>query len=272
MIEKIIKRINQGFELEKNRSPDNVGVKGYIKRRLNKDKSPLTLISIVLNNLCNLNCFSCLAKPNTDPYIEKSETVDVFLRNIASWNPGSAVVFSGGEVTLLPDDLLNEIFRVTQENNRKVVLLTNGARLIDFDYVDHVILDNHGINEKAVKEYEKALIKEKIEYTIRKTIYHKDAEKGRLGNISKGARCKDWLKTITLWRGAVFPCCSSCYLDSWDEDCSLIQALLTNGWNYANENLYEVIKDWRNTLPGIMFKKCLLSCWVDSEKSVWRKI
>jgi organic radical activating enzyme len=270
--EKIITRLYKGIEFEKDRDPDNKGIKGFVKRRLSKRKSPSANISIVLNNKCNLNCFACSVKPNTDRYETSAEEVNKFLNNIKRWKPNSGVIFSGGEITLMKPEKLQDIFIACRWHNRKVIVLTNGARKIDLKYVDHVILDNHGKNEKAVLDFEQLLIKEEKPYTMRKTIWHRDNEAVRGRSITKGARCHYWLDSISLWKKAVYPCCVSCNLDSWDEDNKLRKALLKAGWSYSNILLSDYIENWRNTLPPIMFKKCMLSCWTDAENNQWGKI
>jgi hypothetical protein len=270
--EKIVTRLYKGIEFERDRAPDNKGISGFIKRRISPGvAAPNANISIVLNNVCNLNCFACSAKPNTDRYQTSAAEVDEFLTNITGWKPNTGVIFSGGEITLMEPENLKEIFRVTKGHDRKVVVLTNAAREIDLRNVDHVIVDNHGKNEKAVLKFEQLLIKENMSYTMRKTIWHRDNEAVRGRSITKGARCHYWLTGVSLWKQTVYPCCVSCYLDSWDGENSLKYALDRSGWKSTNKNLAECIENWRTTLPPLMYKKCLLSCWTDAENNVWGK-
>ncbi|MCX5726100.1 MAG: radical SAM protein, partial [Candidatus Saganbacteria bacterium] len=77
---------------------------------------------------CNLNCKYCYA-----PHTNRADmTLDEIKKTIIAHN-GKAIAISGGEPTLR-DDLL-EIIAIAKGAGKKTVLLTNGLKLADLEYV-----------------------------------------------------------------------------------------------------------------------------------------
>lgn len=104
----------------------------FYKELLNKElreyRNPPGDLAIALTHLCNLDCNIC--------YFPQREVDDIPLEDIKkmiSRFSGRFIWLTGGEPTLRDD--LNQIIEYAVGIGKDVVLLTNGIRLADFNYV-----------------------------------------------------------------------------------------------------------------------------------------
>ena len=89
---------------------------------------------IDITNRCNLACPNCYQEPDN---MSKDKAIGYFLEIIKSWpDNGFAVALCGAEPTVRKD--LPEFVRAIQAlpNPRGIMILTNGVRLADLEYVE----------------------------------------------------------------------------------------------------------------------------------------
>jgi hypothetical protein len=212
---------------------------------------------------------------NPPPDETTVEEIIVFLQKMVYYAPGSTVMLTGGEPTAYDHGKLKEICDEIHLHGFKVALLTNGYKLIPVDWVDYIILDKHGeANEGSIKHWEDHLKAHGRDIDYRDKYYHMDIPYSIEGNITKGARCNNWIQTLTLWRDVVYPCCNIMCAAWWAGDYGdiLDPALRKNGWTITNPELANTIRNWRDTLPAEAYRTCTLQCWRDAPRTKWVKI
>jgi len=197
-----------------------------------------------------------------------------FLRNLGEYAPGSTVMLTGGEPTAVDHGKLKTVCSLIHDHGYKVALLTNGFKLIPVEWVDYIILDKHGINDADISKWEAHLEEAGRDIDYRDKYFHMDIPYSMDGNITKGARCNNWIYTLTLWRDVVYPCCNMMCVAWWNNDYGdiLAPALRKAGWNADNLELADDIRAWRTTLPGEAYRTCTLGCWRDAPRTRWVKI
>jgi len=262
-----------------NRPPPEQGLKAFIRRRLSP--SPVKFIperrmNLFLNRYCNLSCFSCGAMGMNPPRDETSlEEVGAFLKNIDGYQPGTTFMITGGEPTAIEHGKLKKICDLIHLHGCKTALLTNGFRLVPTDWFDYVLLDKHGINDEEIAKWEAHLKDANHEtYEFREKSWHFDVPYAKKDNLTEGARCGNWINSVSLWKDVVYPCCNIMCVAWWDGDIDqdLAGSLRDAGWSAYNPDLVETILNWRETLPGEAYRLCMIKCWRGATKTKWRKI
>lgn len=245
---------------------------------------PLKKINLCVNNFCNLQCFSCVSlcdKPmgenvwRDQPRTMNPEILDVALKALMEYDKYEAVTFAGGEPTASPIKELKELAFIVRENDLKSIVLTNGYRvnkldLWDFDYF---VLDDHGINEGDIRSSIRYFKEHGFQrYNVISTRLHRDFSKAReKGIVSRGLHCSGW-GSLTIWKDLIYPCCSMPQLEGWDNDKVVSDSLFKAGWTVSNPDLVDTLKNWKNTIPGEVLKKCYFSCWRDHKEYEERNI
>jgi hypothetical protein len=235
---------------------------------------------IHMNNYCNLSCFSCGALSHTPmgsntfrdkPRDTEPWQAELFFKRIENYRPHSFIRLSGGEPTLSPH--LEDIVAVTQKYGRKVSLLTNGARLMEYDpfIFDNIGLDNHGTNEELLMECVEFLESKNYRaYDIFNNIIHHDLELRRRGPRIHNTRSCTSLRLTTLWQDLVSPCCASFLVEGWDNHTRVTDTLREAGWTIHNPNLVWLIKNLRESIPDIFYESCFTGCWQVKHKGLSR--
>ena len=261
------------------RPPPDQGWRGFIKRRINPPPRRFVFderMGLFLNRYCNLNCYSCAAMGMNPPRDETNiEEISSYLKNIEGYNPRATFLLTGGEPTAIDHGKLKRICDLIHENGYTIALLTNGFKLIPTDWIDYIMLDKHGINDEDIAKWEVHLKKENRDlYEFREKQWHMDIPYAMKDNLTEGARCGAWMKSITLWKDVVYPCCNLMCVAWWNNDIDqkLASALRDAGWNAHNPNLIETLLNWRETLPGEAYKLCMTQCWRGASKTKWMKI
>lgn len=230
---------------------------------------------IITNNFCNMGCYSCSALCNrpigSNPFrwkkhITPIEDISKFLKLIEGYRPKYWIRLSGGEVTLCPPEYVKEICELSHQHGRPISLLTNGAKIKDFNphWFDFIHLDEHTANEKNI--YEVARHFKEINYPhfqILTTKIHRDLELQRTNNVTKGLQCDAWLQAVSLWRETIYPCCVIPFLDGWNNDTKIRESLQEYGWSIHNPNLVQTMGNYRQTTPPQVAYACQLQCWKD---------
>jgi hypothetical protein len=246
------------------------------RRRVKNELDSQKQIIVNVNNFCNLDCFSCGSmcdKPFNNPWRDKPRVidpidVDMALEQILEYQKYDTVTLAGGEPTTIPLNTLKILSNVIRSYSLKVHILTNAYRInkIDADYFDYITLDDHGTNSKAINEAVQTLHAQGYEnYFIKSTLIHKDYDLAlTTPTISQGVKCWGWLQP-TIWLDIVYPCCGMPQMEGWHNDTILRDSLRRNGWKTKNPELAEVLRNWRETIPPEVLKKCLFSCWKHRE-------
>jgi len=257
------------------RSPDSRGPIAYLLRKINPRKTiPDRHIGIFLTTQCNLNCFSCSALGMSPrPKVEHTslEDIELFLEQMAYLHPYSYVTLIGGEPTAYP--WLREACELVRKYGFKPTMITNGYKIVPPEWFDYIIIDLHGdTNQQQIKKWKELLEESNITWGMYKKQYHRDVRVALEDNITKGARCSNWLKPLTLWKNIVYPCCNLMCVEWWNNDHSSTLALKKAGWTTDNLNLSWTIKNWRRTLPPSVYRMCTIKCWKDADKARWGKV
>ena len=266
--------IKQALKRDSLRSPQNKGVLSYIQRKVKpRKKIPNRYFSIFLTTHCNLNCFSCGALGmNPRPKIEYTtlKQIEEFLELMQGIKPNSYIMLTGGEPTLYPE--LEEACELIRNYGFHPSMLTNGCKIVPVKWFDAIMLDDHGpSNSKEVKAWIKHLTGSNIIWDVHQKQWHQDMNFAMDGNITKGLRCSNFLKPLTLWKDVIYPCCNIMCLQWWhDQDIS--EAFKRARWTIHNGDFAETFRLWRDTLPLEFFKMCSLQCWRDTSQRKWVKL
>lgn len=256
------------------RPPSKKGLLSFIQRKLFPRKdSGERYLSLFLTTRCNLECFSCAAL-GMNPVRMDTRTDDVFdfIHNLRGYRMGSTVMLTGGEPTLLNKDKLKKICDILHNYRYKVSMLTNGAVQVPPEWFDFIFLDRHGVNDVEIDGWIELLENSDTPYDVHQKQEHQDIRYAMDDNITKGARCANWLKPLTLWGNTVYPCCNLMCVQWWNNDNVVQPALIKAGWTSSNPDLVDTVLNWRETMPPEVFKLCQLGCWKDADKAKWAEI
>ena len=253
------------------------------RQRVKNEFTSLKQIILNVNNYCNLECFSCASlcdQPYNNPWRDQPRMIDPLNVEKALWYLASVdayevVTLTGGEPTAADLDTLRHLSRIIRWNKLRVCLYTNGFRLKEIgpNTFDYIVLDDHGINSEDIKAAIEYLEENRFKnYYVIETKRHRDyGEALRRSMTSPGVHCWGWLQP-TLWLDIVYPCCHMAQMEGWGNDTVIRDSLRRHGWTVNNPDLAEVMKDWRNTIPAEVIKKCLFSCWKYREPYFTRNI
>lgn len=261
------------------RPPPDRGLIPYIKRKTSPPLRKFVFeerMGIFLNRYCNLKCYSCAAMGMNPPSDETTlEEIKAYLKNIEGYKPGATFMLTGGEPTAIDHGKLKTICDLVHDRGYTTALLTNGFKLIPTKWIDYIMLDKHGINDDDIAKWELHLKNEKREiYEFREKQWHMDIPYAMKDNLTEGARCDAWMNSITLWKDVVYPCCNLMCVAWWhgDIDQDLAGSLRDAGWSAYNPDLVDTMINWRETLPGEVYRICMTKCWRESSKTKWVKI
>lgn len=253
-------------------APHERGIVQRIKRRMKRGKRKLERpLSIFLNNYCNLDCYSCAALgmiTRLPPVNTSLDDIEKFLIHMEKLHPGKSIMLTGGEPTMYP--FLREVCDLVHSYGFKVSMLTNGFKVFSPELFDFIILDYHGENKEKLAEWTSLLEKSEVEWDIRSKQHHQDIPFAMKDNITKGARCSNWLNPLTLWQNVVYPCCNIMCVEWWHDTFEVTMSLINSGWIVDNSNLVKCIENWRESLPSEFYRLCTIGCWKDANKALWK--
>lgn len=250
----------------------------YKTRRHAKDH-----VMVLVTNVCNLSCYSCSAlcdysfgsNPFRDtPYVMPPEMLDEFLSNISDYNPDYWIRLEGGEVSTVPHDTLLKYIEIIHSHGRKVDTLSNGYKLLDYpaDLFDYVMLDEHIQNQELIKKIVKYYDNNGYEnYLIHPMHHHIDLGLQRKNNTAPGVKCRNWMDRITLYKGVIYPCCMSPFLEGWDNKICQTPALIKAGYTYNNKHLTELINNWEKHIPEEAINTCINGCSRGGKNIRWHR-
>ncbi len=264
------------FRLNKDTAPNSRGLLKNLKRKwIPKKVIPNRFLSIFLNRYCNLNCFSCAAlgmNPETDE--TTLEEIHTFLERMRGYKQGSTIMLTGGEPTMIEREKMESICWKIRNMGHKTALLTNGYRMtLELSKLfDYIVLDDHGVNSDKISGLQRVLEPTGKLVNVTAKQFHQDIRFAMKDNVTKGARCNNWLKPLTLWKNIVYPCCNMMCVEWWHKTNVVTKALFDAGWHIDNPSLLLTITNWRMTLPAEFYRLCSLGCWKDSKRARWEKI
>jgi len=234
---------------------------------------------IQTNNYCSLHCEFCCTMCHVpihpeSPYVDrrkkweiKPRTIELLCERFKGIGERDPHRLAGGETTAMPLDLVEEIVEILYNHNRHVWLLTNGYDLMGLsqrclDMLSHINLDDHGINREHILRCHKYLKENfKGRSGIVTTLVHEDWDCARKhpDNV-RTEPCDGMMRSPTVSRGAIYPCCMSSHTDLMRYDMPSNKALKDAGWTFENPDIVETLRNWRTTLPEFVYHKCLTDC------------
>lgn len=231
---------------------------------------------VLVTNLCFEGCFSCSSKSdkNIDPYVMPLRELDIFLKNMDGYLPEKPVRLSGGEPTTVGSEVLWSYAKTVKKHKRRLEILTNGYGLlsVDVNVFDRIILDEHISNQDRIKQIRRHLLKLKHRnWIIYPMHYHQDINTMINNSVTDGPKCREWMNSITLTGGVVYPCCMLSLLETWIPPEDITKDLIEAGYTYDNPDLPELLTNWKEHIPTSVYKRCLLTCWrhEGQKKSKW---
>jgi len=196
----------------------------------------------------------------------------MFLDKFRDYRPGSTVLLTGGEPTMVDPDKLHNICDAIHLTGKKVAMLTNGFKLHPVEWFDYIALDLHGTNTKEIEVWRSELIKKGRWFEEIDKTYHQDMPFAMKENITMGLRCSSFLKPLTLWKNVIYPCCNVMCVEWWNNSNVVTRSLQELGWTIYNPWILQTVKDWRETLPNEFIRSCSLRCWRNANKARWKKL
>lgn len=236
-------------------------------------------IVIKTNNYCNLSCQYCNNLCDTKISYDSSNIHRQVVYNI---NPVDLIKYctvmgnvglsdshrlSGGEPTLLKNDLLATIVETLHSNGRYVELMTNGFGIFNLDksvlhMISKITFDNHNTNISLIDECKKYLRSFFTgEIKVINQQYHYNLIEAQSFECNKGQLCDNWLSTLTLYKKVIFPCCVTYPLMLYRNDTELYTSLYNAGWCIDNPELIDTMQHYKTTIPQIVIDECLYNCW-----------
>ena len=236
-------------------------------------------LRIQTNNYCNLHCEHCCTMchvpihPDSE-YVDRRtkwdvslKTIELFCERFKGIGERNLHRLAGGETTAMPLDTVEELVEILYVHNRRMSLLTNGYDLLGLsrrclDRIHDINLDDHGINHEHIMRCYKYL-KENFDCVVGiiTTLEHKDWDCARKHpeNILTEP-CDAMMRSPTMYREAIYPCCQSQHTDVMRKDMGSNKALKDAGWTVYNPDIVETLRNWRTTLPEYVLHKCLTDC------------
>lgn len=235
---------------------------------------------IMTNNYCPLNCEFCatLCDKPIDPdaeYPDRRDKWDTSLRDVRllcrrfkGIDEGRLHRLAGGEPTAMPLGRLEAIIDTLHSHGRPVSMLTNGYNLMGMkhEYLNElrqIVLDDHGINHDHIMSCMRWLKKVyKGRALVMTVTHHYDFEMamGHPLNL-KDAPCRAIMRSPSLFREAIYPCCASYQVEMMEKTTRLNRELRRAGWSMRSADVVETLRNWRETLPEYFWELCFKRCF-----------
>jgi hypothetical protein len=244
-------------------------------------------VRINLTNICNLHCDFCDHDAHLPiqssgskiyrkkPIVSTIDEIEKLLRSLKGVGENERHVLQGGEITVLPVNLVSQVIDIMHSYGRNVGIRTNGYNikgipLSSLNKLEFIYLNDHDNNREAIefsknylsKHYNGIIIDEKNHYhrDLSKYLHHKE------GTIEEGLSCSHLLSTLTFFPPLVHPCCNSWALMNALNNESIADCLISAGWTTSNPDLLYTLENWRTTLPKRFLKVfCAESCYLTAK-------
>lgn len=235
--------------------------------------------SFKTNNYCNLHCEYCSNMCDV-PINPKNE--NIFRRERLELSLDDMVLFCerfkgveektlnrliGAEPTAMPIDKLEEMIECLYTYKRRIALTTNGFNFLGLsentiNKIDRIIFADHVINHELVdecKQYLKPFYKGKI--GVVRVDVHYDLEAARHHPMNKGKMCNFMMENPVLWGSTIYPCCALPFVMVFNNNTLIRDELVKAGWTINNEDVVNIFRNWRETLPKYVIDQCKNYCW-----------
>jgi hypothetical protein len=199
------------------------------------------------------------------------EHIESFLKIMQDIHPDTYIMLTGGEPTLYPE--LEKVCELIRDYGFHPSMLTNGCKIVPVDWFDAIMIDDHGsLNVRDVAKWLEHLKDYKGIWDMHEKYYHQDMQVAFDNNITKGLRCANFLKPLTLWKDVIYPCCNVMCLEWWWDEWTVTSGFRREGWTIDNPDFKWLLENWRETLPLEFYRICTLKCWRDASKVKWVRL
>lgn len=244
-----------------------LGIKGFI------------YFVIEASNYCNLHCEYCsnmcdvpLNPKNKNIFRRRKWDISIddlvlFCERFKGIGENNLHCITGGEITVIPVEKIEQIIDVLSSYKRIIKILTNGFNLMGIsketiNKVDTIDLGDHGINHKLIDECKKHLRSfYKGSFGVVSSEVHYDLEAARHHPINKVKQCNFMMRTLSLYGSTIYPCCAIPYVMVFNNNTLIRDELVKAGWTINNENIINTLRNWRETLPKYVIDQCKNNCW-----------
>lgn len=247
-------------------------------------------VRINVTNSCNLHCDYCDHDAHlpfekngskifrSSPYIASPDDVEKFCQQMIGVGENDSHVLQGGEITVLPVNLIVRFIDILASYGRRVGIRTNGYNLSaipikKLQKLDFIYLNEHGNNTEAIK-YCLDFLNENYSGRVinEENLYHRDLSaylNHNEGTVEQGLACSHLMATLTLISPVVHPCCNSWALMNALNSQKIKELLIKAGWTSDNPELKNTLGNWRHTLPQPFLESfCASSCYLTASRDL----
>ena len=247
-------------------------------------------VRINVTNACNLHCDYCDHDAHlpfdksgskifrVTPLVATPDGVEKFCQALVGVGENDSHVLQGGEITVLPINLIVRFIDILASYGRRVGMRTNGYNLtsIPLKYLqklDFIYLNAHGNNKEAIARCREFL---QLNYDGRiineENLDHRDLSayiNHNQGTVERGLNCTHLMSTLTFISPVVHPCCNSWALTNALNTQQITDLLIKAGWTSDNSDLKNTLANWRQTLPRPFLEAfCANSCYLTASKDL----
>lgn len=247
-------------------------------------------VRINVTNACNLHCDHCDHDAHLPfdkngskifraaPLVATPHDIEQFCQALVGVGETDNHVLQGGEITVLPINLITQYIEIFASYGRRVGIRTNGYNLIGIPLkylrkLDFIYLNAHGNNIEAIK-----LCREFLEQNYNGIIinednlYHRDLSayiNHNQGTVEQGLSCSHLMSTLTFIPPVIHPCCNSWALMNALNNQQMMNLLINAGWTSNNTDLKSTLAHWRKTLPEPFLEVfCASSCYLTASSDL----
>lgn len=247
-------------------------------------------VRINVTNACNLHCDFCdhdahlpfdkngskILRQN--PMVATPEALEQFCKVLSGVGEEERHVLQGGEITVLPVNLIIRLIGILDFYGRRMGMRTNGFNITNIpldslNKLEFIYLNAHGNNQEAiehchdflVKNYDGQIINEENFYHRNLSAYVNHGQ----GTVEQGLNCNHMLSTLTYLPPIIHPCCNSWALMNTLNNTQMGRLLIKAGWTSDNPDLKNTLVNWRQTLPKPFLETfCANSCYLTAPDKI----
>jgi len=248
--------------------------------------SHTVVVRINVTNICNLHCDYCdngchipFSKDSSKlfrriPFLVQPEEIEKFCHVLAGVGEQNIHLLQGGEITMLPMNMIVRFIKIFHAFGRRVGLRTNGYHVVGIpidilNRLECIYLNSHGTNQEAIHRCQDYLTQHYVgKVIIEQNFYHRNLDSlvnhGK-GTIEQGIKCDHLLATLTSIPPVIYPCCNSWALMNALNSCRMRDVFIEAGWTLNNPRLKDTLNHWHQTLPRLFFEAfCADSCYLNA--------
>ena len=204
--------------------------------------------------------------------VAEPDALEKFCKVLSCVGENERHVLQGGELTVLPMNLIVELIGILDSYGRRTGIRTNGFNITNIpldslNKLEFIYLNAHGNNQEAIEHSHNFLLKNYDGQIINEeNLFHRNlgiyANHGQ-GTVEQGLNCNHMLSTLTYQPPIIHPCCNSWALMNTLNNSQMGKLLVAAGWTSDNPDLKNTLADWRRTLPRPFLETfCADSCYL----------